>query len=234
MNKRYVDGNNVTKEGGKKVKNTNIEQCAAAQPKILTVAFYRFVRFLICAEAEVMTKPDSSDPVDQHYSPCQSNYPFFSIQPVLMGTQLLRAPELPCIRCLFHSCTGRSMQQRAAQPSTRHPNVLLTQAAKSQTNQASGRLDLAIRGCRVQGHQVQHGAVQRVPPVLNWMFGAKSWVVCRAAHGSAALEPAPHRRLALRFELLLDIVNPHFKKQQLSVAPFYLVISCCQLQIMME
>lgn len=58
MNNSYMNKKDMTEK--EKETSKTIEQCTAAYTRILTVTLTRFIRFLICAEAEVMTKSDSS------------------------------------------------------------------------------------------------------------------------------------------------------------------------------
>lgn len=154
------------------------EQRTSAHTRILTVTLTRFVRFLVCAKAEVMTKPDSSvflltsTAQSAHLIICfflsnSSLWQLNSWEPLsyLACDALLFWSHLPA-QGLFpeHGCHGRDLPGT----STGHPNTLVMQAVKSQTHQSSQRLDLGLSGC---------------------------W------------EPSPYHVLALEFELLIDLLG---------------------------
>lgn len=110
----------------------------------------------MCAEAEVMTKPDSL--VFPWTSVAQSAHPVFSVQLFLVVTQLLRAPELPGTSFLAPSvspaCTEELLSTVDTTETTRQPNMLVTQVVKSQTDSSVPRLELGVSGCSAQGHQL--------------------------------------------------------------------------------
>lgn len=86
--------------------------------------------FLICAKAQVMTKPDSLLflwPSSASLCPC--NYPFFPILFMLVATWLLRASDLPGVQYLVLSaspaCTEDFLSAADTADATRHPNTLV-------------------------------------------------------------------------------------------------------------
>lgn len=160
--------------------------------------------------------------MDQCCSVCPCNYPFFSVQLILVATQLLRASELPGVRCLALSVSPASTEDFLSTvdtaETTRHPDTLVTQTVKSQTNQLAQRLDLGVSGCWAQGHQLEHlrvgiptGLKQGVygcVPRVQWFAGLHFFVLKEPTgkhFSSAAAEPSPYHVLVLVFELLINL-----------------------------